>query len=319
VRGRDLLDLLLLAALWGASFLFMRIAAPQFGPVPLMAVRCAIGALVLLPLLAWRGEAGVLRQRPGCFVLVGTLNSALPFVLFGFATLSLTAGFASLLNATVPLWAALVAYLWLAERPSRRQLAGLAVGFAGVAMLVAGRGSIAPGGDVLAIAAALAATLSYGIAAAHARRHMAGTSSLALAAGSQLGAIAVLAVPGLLAWPERSPDASAWAAALALGAACTGLAYILYFRLLNRVGAAGATSVTFLIPVFGVLWGTVFLGERPTAAMLAGGMVILVGTAIAAGVRRPFGRRAIAPEAPSADGRPVLAPAPDPRAGDARR
>ena len=292
MRGRDLSDLLLLAALWGASFLFMRIAAPQFGPLPLMAVRCAIGALVLLPLLAWRGGAGVLQRRPVAFLVVGTLNSALPFVLFGFATLSLTAGFASLLNATVPLWAALVAYLWLAERPSRRQLGGLAVGFAGVALLVGGRTSIAPGGDVPAIAAALVATLSYGIAAGFARRRMSGIPSLALAAGSQLGAVAVLAVPGALAWPARTPDGAAWAAAIALGGACTGLAYILYFRLLNRAGGTSATSVTFLIPVFGVLWGALFLGEWPTGTMVAGGAVILVGTALAAGVRPPFGRRA---------------------------
>jgi drug/metabolite transporter (DMT)-like permease len=292
VRGRDATDLLLLAALWGASFLFMRVAVPQFGPLPLMAVRCAVGAAVLLPLLAWRGGASALRERPGAFVTVGVLNSALPFALYGFAMLSIAAGFASLLNATTPLWAALVAYLWLGDAPSRRQLAGLAVGFAGVAVLVGGRTSIVPGGDALAIAAALAATLSYGVAAAHARRHMAGVPSLALAAGSQLGATAALALPAAFTWPTQAPDASAWAAAIALGAACSGFAYVLYFRLLTRSGPATATSVTFLVPVFGVAWGALFLGERPTATMVAGGAVILLGTALAAGVRWPFGGRA---------------------------
>ena len=292
MRARVGVDLLLLAAVWGASFLFMRIAVPQFGPLPLMALRCAIGAAVLVPLLVWRGGFGVLRKRPLAFGVVGLLNSALPFVLFGFATLTLSAGFSALLNATTPLWAAMVAYAWLGDAPSRRQLAGLAIGFCGVLVLVAGRGEIAPGGGLLAVLAALAATLSYGLAAGHARRYMTGTPPLALAAGSQIAATAVLAVPAALAWPERMPDAGAWLAALALGAACTGLAYVLYFRLLTRAGAPTATAVTYLVPVFAVLWGGIFLGERPTPAMLAGGAVIFAGTVLATGMRWPFGVRA---------------------------
>ncbi len=292
MRARVGVDLLLLAAVWGASFLFMRIAVPQFGPLPLMALRCAIGAAVLVPLLVWRGGFGVLRKRPLAFGVVGLLNSALPFVLFGFATLTLSAGFSALLNATTPLWAAMVAYAWLGDAPSRRQLAGLAIGFCGVLVLMAGRGEIAPGGGLLAVLAALAATLSYGLAAGHARRYMTGTPPLALAAGSQIAATAVLAVPAALAWPERMPDAGAWLAALALGAACTGLAYVLYFRLLTRAGAPTATAVTYLVPVFAVLWGGIFLGERPTPAMLAGGAVIFAGTVLATGMRWPFGVRA---------------------------
>jgi len=292
VKARVGVDLVLLAAVWGASFLFMRVAVPQFGPLPLMALRCAIGAAVLVPLLAWRGGFGVLRERPIAFGVVGLLNSALPFALFGFATLTLSAGFCALLNATTPLWAALVAYAWLGDAPSRRQLAGLAIGFGGVLVLVAGRGEIAPGGGLLAVLAALAATLSYGLAAGHARRYMTGTPPLALAAGSQIAATAVLAVPAAFAWPERMPDAGAWLAALALGAACTGLAYVLYFRLLTRAGAATATAVTYLVPVFAVLWGGLFLGERPTPTMLAGGAVIFAGTVLATGMRWPFGGRA---------------------------
>lgn len=287
---RVAVDLGLLAAIWGGSFLFMRIAVPDFGPLPLMAVRCAVGAAVLLPLLAWQRGLAPLRERPGAFALVGLLNSALPFALFGYAMLSITAGFASLLNATVPMFAALVAYLWFGEAPGRRRLAGLVLGLAGVTVLVAGRGSIAPGGDLAAVLAALAAALSYAVAAGHARRHMAGTPSLALAAGSQVGAAVLLAVPAALTWPERAPGAGAWAAALVLGAVCTGLAYVLYFRLLTRAGATTATAVTFLVPVFGILWGALFLGERPTATMIAGGVVILAGTALATGVqaaRRP--------------------------------
>ena len=290
MKRRDVVDLGLLAAIWGGSFLFMRIAVPQFGPLPLMAVRCGVGAAVLLPLLAMSGGLGPLRERPRALLVVGLLNSALPFALFGVATLSITAGFAALLNATVPMFAALVAYLWLGEAPGRRRLAGLAVGFVGVLVLVSGRGSIAPGGSLVAVFAALAASLSYGVAAAQTRRYLTGVPSLALATGSQVGATALLALPAALTWPTVGPDAGAWAAALALGAVCTGLAYILYFRLLTRAGATTATAVTFLVPVFGILWGALFLDEHPTATMLAGGAIILAGTALTVGVqaaRRP--------------------------------
>jgi len=288
VTRRDGVDLLLLAALWGASFLFMRVAVPSFGPVPLTALRCAIGAAVLLPLLLWRpGGWSALQQHAGPLVVVGLLNSALPFVLFGIALLTLTAGFSSLLNATAPLWGALVAYAWLGEVPSRRQRLGLTVGFVGVLVLVQGRGAIAIGADWAAIAAALVATLAYGIAAGYTRRRLTGVEPLAIATGSQLAATAALAIPAALAWPAEPPDAAAWAAAAALGAACTGLAYLLYFRLIERAGPARAMTVTFLVPLFGVGWGVLLLGEAVTATMLAGGLVILLGTALAVGGVRP--------------------------------
>jgi drug/metabolite transporter (DMT)-like permease len=283
VRGRDLADLVALAALWGASFLFMRVAVPEFGPLPLMAVRCAIGAAFLVPLLAWRGEPRTLLAEAPRLAAVGVLNSALPFALFAYATLTLTAGYTSLLNATAPLWGAVVAAAWLGERPGRARLAGLAIGFAGVLLLVRGRVSFAAGGDGPAIAAALAATLCYGIAASYTRRRLSHVDPLANATGSQVFAALALALPAAATWPASAPGARAWAAAIALGVACTGLAYVLYFRLIARTGPARAMTVTFLVPLFGIAWGAVFLGEPVTPAMLAGGAVILLGTALAAG------------------------------------
>jgi len=290
LRGRDLADLLLLGALWGASFLFMRVAVPQFGPLPLMAVRCAVGAAVLLPLLAWRGSPGALAPVAGRLFVVGVLNSALPFVLFAYATLSLTAGFTALLNATVPIWGAIVAYLWLGDAPSRTQRAGLAVGLAGVALLVHDRVSLRDGHDGLAVLAALVATLSYGLAASYTRRRLSQVAPLVNATGSQLGATAALAVPAALAWPALQPGAQAWGAALALGVGCTGLAYILYFRLIARIGPARAMTVTFLVPAFAIAWGASILGEPVTLPMVVGGAVILAGTALASGaIGRPGG------------------------------
>lgn len=288
MKTRDLTDLLLLAALWGASFLFMRVAAPAFGAFALVEVRVAIAAAFLLPLLAWRGGLAALRANAPTLAVVGVLNSAIPFVLFTYSTLTLTAGFASILNATVPMWAALVAWLWLRDRIRAVQWLGLAIGLAGVVLLVWGRIEFKPGGTqwsaTLAIAAALLASLSYGVAANFAKRRLAGVNTLAVATGSQIAAALALAPFALWTWPAAPVGARDWSAAIALGMACTGLAYILYFRLIDRVGAMRAASVTFLIPLFAVLWGAVFLRETITVQMAAGGAVILVGTALALGL-----------------------------------
>ena len=305
VKQRDLIDLLILAAVWGASFLFLRIGAPEFGPVPLATVRVAGAALCLLPILLWRGEWPALRRHWKPIGLVGLTNSGLPFLGFSFAALVITGGLASIFNATTPLWGALIAWLWLHERPAGWRVAGLGLGFLGVvglawqkALAPAPAGDIAPG---WAIAAVLAATLMYGFSANFTKKHLSGVPSMALATGSQLSSTLVLAVPGLLLWPARWPSAGAWAAALALAVLCTGLAYVLYFRLIVRIGPARAMAVTYLLPAFAMLWGALFLGEPVTPAMLAGGAVILAGTALATGLVRP-GRRAAGAAQPRSTG-----------------
>lgn len=288
MRRRDLIDLFTLAALWGASFLFTRIAAPAFGPVALAEVRIAIAALILVPLLAWRADLSELRAHGRRFLALGVLNTAFPFSLFAFAALTVTAGTAAILNATAPLFTALVAWLWLRERLTLLQWLGMAVGLAGVAWLSLGHTHGALGGTVLAIAAALLASLSYGVSASFVKRYFSGVRPLAVAAGSQLAAALLLAPFALLLWPVRAIPATDWAAAAALGVFCTGLAYILYFRLIARVGPAQAMTVTFLIPAFAMMWGFLVLDEAVTPTMLAGCAVILAGTALATGlVRRP--------------------------------
>lgn len=288
MQARDALTLVALAALWGASFLFMRLGARDFGPVALAALRVAIASAVLLPLLAARGEWPALRRHWRAVLAVGVLSSALPFVLFGHAALTLGAGTMSIFNATTPLWGALVAWLWLRDALAPLRIAGLALGFAGVLGLAWSQAGAAAGGgaNALAIAAALGATLSYGVAASATKRHLTGVAPVALAAGSQLGAAAVLAVPALLAWPAAAPSSTAWTAVAGLGVLSTGVAYILFFRLIARIGPANAIAVTYLIPVFAMLWGWLLLGERVTAPMFAGAAVVLAGTALATGVVR---------------------------------
>lgn len=297
MKARDIRELLLLGALWGASFLFMRMGAADFGPLALVFVRVGGAAAVLVPLLLWRGQGAALRQHWRAIAVLGLLNSALPFVLFTVGALVLSAALMAVFNATAPIWGALVAWLWLGERPAASRMLGLAIGIAGVVGLSWGKADFKPGDHgvsaAVGIAACLGATLLYGLAANFSRRKLVGVPPLAQAAGSQLGAAAVLALPALWAWPAVNPPASAWLAVGALSLGCTGLAYVLYFRLIAHAGATNAMSVTFLIPAFAIAWGWIFLAEQPTLAMLAGCAVILLGTALATGaVTLPWPKKA---------------------------
>jgi drug/metabolite transporter (DMT)-like permease len=285
--GTWLAEFVLLGAIWGSSFLFMRIATLEFGAVATAAVRVIVATACLLPLVFARGFGAPFRRHWKAACALGVLNSAIPFACFSFALLSITTGLSAILNATVPLFGALVAWIWLGDRPTGSRLAGLAIGFGGVALLAWDQASFkpvahgyAPGWAVLAC---LLATLCYALAASGTKRYLAGVPPLVTAAGSQLGAAIGLALPALWLRPEHLPGANAWLAVIALGVACTGLAYVLYFRLIEHAGPSRALAVTFLVPVFAVIYGALFLGEAVTPKMLVCGAVILCGTALSAG------------------------------------
>jgi drug/metabolite transporter (DMT)-like permease len=283
-----LTEFVLLAAIWGASFLFTRLSVGEFGALPTAGMRVAIATLFLLPLLVARGQVHALRAHWKKIFFLGMLNSGIPFALYAFALLSISTGLSSLLNATVPLFGALVAWIWLKDRPHGMKVIGLLVGFVGVAMLASGKASFKPNASGLvtgwAVVACLGACLCYGLAASFTRRYLSGQPSLVIATGSQIGATLGLALPTLIFWPSQTPSTTAWLALLIVGVFCTGIAYVLYFRLIDKVGAAGSLTVTFLIPVFAVIYGVVFLGESVTAWMLICGAVILCGTALSMGL-----------------------------------
>jgi len=295
VKTSDLGELITLAALWGASFLFMRMGAAEFGPVALAAVRVGGAALFLLPLLHLRGQVGALRRHWRPIFVVGITNSALPFLCFSYAALAITAGLSSIFNAATPLFGAVIAWLWLHDRLGPTRIAGLAIGFAGVVGLAWEKASFKPGGSGWAIVACLAATLLYGLSASFTKKRLQGVPPLAVAAGSQLSAALVLVLPAAWLWPATPPSAAAWGTAAVLAVLCTGVAYLLYFRLIAHIGAANAIAVTFLIPAFAVLWGWLFLGEPLTPAMALGCAVILLGTSLATGLVRPPAAAALRP------------------------
>lgn len=283
MKRRDLVDFLMLAALWGAAFMFTRVAVPQFGIFPLMGLRTAIGALVLVPLALAAGGGAQMRSHAGRIAWVGLLGAGLPFVMLGYAMQHQTAGFTAILNATVPFWAAIVGFLWLGERLAGARWLGLAIGFFGIVVLVWGRASFDVGGLGLPILATLVATLSYGTSSCATRKMLGGVRPLTGAAGSQLFAALMLLPFAVASWPQQSPDLKAWLSAIVLGVFCTGFAFVLFFRLVGSIGSTHTMAVNFLVPVFGVLWGALLLGEAITLQMVAGAAVILGGTALVMG------------------------------------
>lgn len=297
----NLVQLLVLAALWGASFLFIRVGVPDFGVAPLMALRVGIGALFLVAMLVarrpLRDSIATLRERAFALFVVGILNSAAPFCLFAYAELTLSAGVTSVINATTPLFGALVAFLWLRDRLTTLRTIGMAIGFAGVMILVWNQIATPQAGDpaagLLAAAAALGASALYGVAGNFTKKYLTGVDALTVATGSMIGATLVLLPIAVATWPATPVSATAWEAVLALGIACTGVAYFVYFHLVAVAGPARAMTVTFVIPIFGILWGALFIGEEVSLAMLGGCAVVLAGTALATGAlkRVPSWRR----------------------------
>ncbi len=282
--------LLILGAVWGASFLFIGVAVPEFGPLRLMFARVLIAGLILLVVarLTQRQtslrETLQLRENWRKYLIVGLLNSALPFTLIAFSELRLTVSLAAILNSTTPLFTALVAAAWGSEQLTGRKVMGVFLGVAGVAVLVGGAPLTLDRGILMAVLASLLAALSYGVATVYAAKHISGLPA-AYASTTQLLAAAVwLAVPAAVAAPIR-PSPVAIGALAALILVSTTFAYLLYFFLLRNVGPTRTASVTFLVPVFGSLWAILFLHESFSPGMLLGLAIILVSVGLVTGAR----------------------------------
>jgi drug/metabolite transporter (DMT)-like permease len=274
---RTSLELTLLGAIWGASFMFMRVAAGDFGPFALVEVRLAFGALVLAPFL-WRARAQFTAVLCLRVAGIAMMNATIPLTLFAWAAERAPAGIGAISNGMTVMFAALVAFLFFGERIGTWRLAGLITGFLGVAILASGKTagvSVAP-----AALAGTAASLCYGVGINLVRRYLTPYPPAAVAAAALAsGALAILPL-AVVNWPRHPLPAASWASALLLGVLCTGFAFVLYYRLVARIGAARTSTVTYLIPLFGVVWAWLLLGEPVTLTMALAGALILAGVAL---------------------------------------
>lgn len=280
---KDLRDLFLLAAIWGSSFLFMLKAAPAFGPFPMTLVRVGVSGLALLVYISLNGHLRSLLNNWRNIFIVGVLNAAIPFSLYAYAALRLESSLLSVLNAMAPMFTALIARCWLGEQLTKARLLGLFIGFLGILLLVYDKLSFERGALGWAVLAALTATIFYGIAANFSARYLKQVEPQAVAAGSMLGAAALLVIPALYTWPTHTIDLASWGYALSLSLFCTAIAYVIFYRLMANVGPAKTITVTFLVPPFGVFWGILLLGETLNLQVFIGTCTVLVGTLLATG------------------------------------
>lgn len=276
----DILLLIILAAIWGSSFMFMRATAESFGPIALITVRVSVAALFLSVFVFTKARRKEFLDNWFNLAWIGVINSALPFVLFAYASLSLSGGNVSILNAMTPVLTALIAHVWLKDKMSYWQFLGLGISVLGLLLLVWDKVDISSS-SLLAVLAGVTAPLFYGFASNGTKKYLSGVAPLTATAGSLFFSSLFM----LLLLPFFIPDFSQisntdWLYAIILGLVCTALAYLIFFRLILTIGPSRAVSVTFLIPIFAFLWGYLILDEVVTLRMWLATAVILVGMSL---------------------------------------
>lgn len=275
----DYITLILLGAIWGASFLFMRVASPEMGPIGLVAVRMVSAALFLLPLWLVADHFKLIKNNWKWLLAIAMLNNVIPFGLLAFSSTRLEAGFTSLLNATTPVWTAFVGFAFFADRITRQQIFGLLLAFLGVFILSADQMSFTSDGPGWAILAGLIATFCYGLSMHIVKHHLHSVAPMAISVGAVTFSALILILPGVMFWPSQDVSAVAWISAMLLGVVCTAIAFLLFFPLIKRTGPMISATITFLVPVFAITWGVLLLDEALTTQMLLGMLVTFSGTA----------------------------------------
>jgi drug/metabolite transporter (DMT)-like permease len=293
VGVRNFLTLLFTAAIFGSSFMFVRIAVPDFGPVVLMDARLILAGAVLLLFAVLTRHRLSLGGRGAEWLLLGGITFGLPFTLLGWAQLHVTASLAAIFIATAPLYTALVAALWMRERLTRKKLAGLALGLIGVAILTGWSPIGLDATTALALLMLLAVPMFYAVGTVYIRQRFHHLPPLDVTIFTLLAAGVLLLPLVPFSWPAAPPSMAATLAFLALTFLCTSFAFVMFFRLIATVGPVSTSTAGYLIPLFGAFWGAVFLNEPITPTMLLAFAIILASVALVTGVRLPQ-RRAVA-------------------------
>lgn len=294
---RDYAELVLLSAIWGSSFLFLRIAAPVLAPPFLIEMRVLSALIVLLPICIVMGKHREAIKNWRFILLVSITNMTIPFCLLAYASVSIGAGFASVLNSTVPFFAALIGFVFWSQRMTGIAVLGLLVGFSGVVVLVFDPNSDSPfASNSLAIAAGISAALFYGTAVNITVQKLHGVSGLSITVGSLFFASLSLLPFALASLPDSFPDSTILLSVVSLGVLCTGVAYLMFYRLIAKIGSHNAISSTFMIPLFSILWGALFLGESITLQRVLGCLLILFGVALTTGFAARIRRSNLMPK-----------------------
>lgn len=276
--------MLVLAAIWGSSFIFMRATVEDFGPIFLITIRVAVAALALLGFLVIKRRFTEFLAHWKSLFIIGILNSALPFSFLAYASLYLNAGLVSILNATTPIFTAWIAHVWLKDKMTRLQFLGMIISLFGVAFLFWDKLSLEGSGS-LPILAGILSSLMYGIAINSTKKYLKGVSPMTATAGSLFFAALFMIFLSVFFLPDFSTiPAMSWSYAIVLGVVCTALAYLIFFRLIHRIGPAKSVTVTFLVPIFSFLWAFLLLDEVVTLQMWISTGIILFGTGLVTGI-----------------------------------
>ena len=286
MRGQDLFRLVALGAMWGASYLFMRVAVPHMGAVLMIELRTLVAGLLLAAFLYATGGSAGWRKHGRAYLVVAVFGTAVPFALIAQALRTIDASTAAILNALVPLWATVIAAVWIRERITPAKMGGIVLSIAGTAVLVGWTPTPMSAAELFAASLSVLATFLYGFNIVFSKVRLREASPRGISAATLLLAAAALAP--FTPWDRdfAAIPANAWLAVAALAIVSTTLAFIYYYRLIADIGPVKASTVTLLVPVFGMIWGIAFLGEPAAPGRIAGAAIILLGCALILGLVR---------------------------------
>lgn len=287
VKSPWVLDYLILSLCWGTSFILMREATKSFGPFLCSWLRVTIASLILLPYIIGKGEWPQLIEHWQKMMIAGLFSCVIPFCCYFYALTSLSTGLSSVLNATTPMFGALIAWIWLKEKLNALRVTGLLLGFLGITSLIFNAsqpGELHNAHHVIAILACLLATFFYGLAANFSQKHMRNFSPMLNATGCLIGASVALFVPAILDLPSEWPSLSSTLAITLSGVFSTAAAYALFFRIISKIGAARSMTITYLVSLIAICLGLYVLDESISLVMIASAMIVLLGTALSSGL-----------------------------------
>ena len=263
-----------LGALWGSAFMFIKVATPEFGPIALVNTRLLIASLIFLPILLQKKYIHLLKPIWKQVLVLSIMNNAIPFTLFSYASFGADSNILAILNATTAFNTMIIAYLWIGESVSLKQLFGLILGFIGIFILVNPQNSDT---TLIASLSALLAAFFYSYSTVYIQRQSVNANKMVLIGWSIVFSAVFMIPVSILNLPETLPSASAIGSAFWLGAVSTGLGFLGYVRLIDKIGAVKTSTVAYFLPVFGIIWGSIFLDEKITSTIILGCLIVLIG------------------------------------------